>query len=128
MKNLDCEDISHYVKAYYFKVNGIKIHFFHHLLEKNLIIYGILDNVKIDYLNNSYIREKQEDIEKYLPQEEEFKGECFKRFIQSLTLKDYLINDSSATIYEKYVGILTNYKLGCSIGEIPQFGKGFCYQ
>ena len=111
MKNLDCEDISHYTKPFYFKVNGIKIHFYHHLLEKNLIIYGILDNVKIDYLNNSYIREKQEDIEKYLPQDEEFKGECFKRFIQSLTLKDYLINDSSATIYEKYVGILTNYKL-----------------
>jgi hypothetical protein len=48
MRNLDCEDISHYVKPYYLKVNGIKLHLYHHALNKKLIIYGILDNIKID--------------------------------------------------------------------------------
>jgi endopeptidase La len=111
MKNLSCEDISHNTKQYYLKVYGVRMHLYHHSLKKYLIINGILDNVKIDYLNNSYIKNKQDDIFKNLPEDEEFKGECFKRFIKSLTLKDYLTNETSANIYEKYVGVLTNYKV-----------------
>jgi endopeptidase La len=110
MDNLECQDISPNVKQFHLKVYGIKVHIYHHILKKNLLIYGILDNVMIEYLNNPYITKKQEEIKQKIPDGDEFKGENFNKFLESLMLKDYLNNQSSHQIYEKFIGLLTSQK------------------
>jgi len=110
MKNLECQDISHNVKQFHMKVYGVKLYIYHSFLKKNLFIYGVLDNVMISYLNNSYINDKLTQIRKNLPDSEEFKNLSFQYFLSSLTLRDYLITDHFSQVYEKYIGLLTTHK------------------
>jgi ATP-dependent Lon protease len=110
LKNLECQDIIHNNKQFHMKVYGAKLHIHHSVLKKNLFIYGILDNVMINYLNNPYINDKLTKIHQNLPDSEEFKNPSFEYFLNSLTLRDYLITDNSSQIYEKYIGLLTTYK------------------
>ena len=110
MKNLECQDISHNTKQFHMKVYGVKLYIYHSFLKKNLFIYGVLDNVMISYLNNSYINDKLTQISKNLPDSEEFKNLSFQYFLSSLTLRDYLITDHFSQVYEKYIGLLTTHK------------------
>ena len=45
----------------------------------------------IDFLNNKYVNLKYQSIKENVPQSQEFQGDTFTRFIQSLNLKDYQI-------------------------------------
>ena len=53
--NLTCFDIVSGYKQFHMKVYGIKIYVYSIPLKKNLLIYGIVDDVVIDFLNNKYI-------------------------------------------------------------------------
>jgi hypothetical protein len=61
----------------------------------------------IDFLNNKYVNLKYQSIKENIPQSQEFQGDTFTRFIQSLNLKDYLISEPHE-IYSKYAGYLSN--------------------
>ena len=109
MFNLECQDISYNAKHFHLKVYGIKLYLYNNLLKKKLLIYGVLDNVIIYYLKNLYLIERKQKIKQNLPENNEFKSESFQRFIESFTIKDYLINHYNEQIYEKYIGLLSNY-------------------
>ena len=109
-KNLDCYDISFSVKQFHTKVYGIKVFFYNANFKKNLMIYGILDDVIIDFLNNKYLNSKKTHIMENLPNEAEFHNETFASFLSVLTLKDYLIY-SHNEIYNKYAGFLSNVNI-----------------
>jgi endopeptidase La len=109
--NLDCDDISHNYKQFHRKVYGIRVYLYHNTLKKNMIIYGIIDDILLDFLQNKFITSKLMGIKEQMPQNEEFKSECFNKFLDSFTLKDFLINDSCSQVYEKYIGLLNNHKL-----------------
>jgi ATP-dependent Lon protease len=111
MKNLECQDISPNMKQFYMKVNGIRINLYNNSLKKNLIVYGFLDNIILSFLNNKYIDEKMKGIKENLPKDDEFNKESFERFIESFTLKDYLINETNDDVYQKYIGLITNHKI-----------------
>ena len=106
-KNLDCYDISLGVKQFHNKVYGIKIFFYNSSFKKNLMIYGILDDVIIDFLNNDYLSHKMFLIKENIPKDPEFHNETFECFLSALTLKDYLIFNYTE-IFSKYVGFLSN--------------------
>jgi hypothetical protein len=53
--NLSCYDTSSSYKKFHIKVYGIKVYIFSTKLKKNLIIYGILDDIVIDFLSNIFI-------------------------------------------------------------------------
>jgi len=106
-KNLDCYDISLSVKQFHTKVYGIKIFFYNSSSKKNLMIYGILDDVIIDFLNNDYLSHKMFLIKENIPKDPEFHNETFECFLSALTLKDYLIFNHTE-IFSKYVGFLSN--------------------
>jgi ATP-dependent Lon protease len=89
------------------KVYGIKLYVHSVFLKKSLIIYGIVDDVIVEFLNNKYIFNKQKNIILNKPIEDEFKGNAFDMYISSLLLKDYLIYDSHIDIYNKFAGLLT---------------------
>ena len=106
-KNFDCSDITSSYKQLHLKIYGMKLYITNQTLKKSLIIYGIVDDIIVDFLNSHYISMKQKNILSNLPNEENFKGETFKVFIASLILKDYFVHDDHIDIYNKFAGILT---------------------
>ena len=122
--NITCFDIMSNVKQFHMKVYGIKIYIYNHAFKKGLMVYGILDDVIVNFLNDKYIVEKQENIKKNLPNDNEFKNETFEKFVESLVLKDYLIYDSHSDIYEKFAGItsqVNNIKKKQIISIVKEF-------
>jgi ATP-dependent Lon protease len=104
-KNLDCFDAAINFKQFHLKVYGIKVYIHNEESNKTLIIYGVLDEVIIRFLNNSYILEKQKQILENIPITAEFDKTTFNNFVESLILKDYLIYDNNG-IYSKFIGYL----------------------
>ena len=89
--NLTCYDVVSSYKQFHMKVYGIKLLIHNSVLKKSLVIFGIVDDIVIEFLNNIYVTNKQKKIIESLPQDEEFKSESFQKFLTSLILKDYLV-------------------------------------
>jgi hypothetical protein len=102
--NLTCYDVVSSYKQFHMKVYGIKLLIHNSVLKKSLIIFGIVDDIVIEFLNNKYVTNKQKKIIESLPQDEEFKSESFQKFLASLILKDYLVYENEHEIYNKYAG------------------------
>jgi len=109
--NLSCSDVVSVYKQFHMKVYGIKVHIYSIPLKKNLLIYGIVDDVVIDFLNNKFITNKINNINDNIPNDPEFKSEIFKNFLSALMLKDYLICENEKDIYNKFVGTNTQNNL-----------------
>ena len=113
IKNLDCFDIQSTEKAFHVKVYGMKIYLYHPCQKTYLFIYGILDDVVLKFIKNNYITTSSQLISRYLPSEivvDKSILNTFNEFVQSLVLKDYLINDYHG-IYQKFFGMENQFKL-----------------
>jgi len=109
--NLTCFDVVSLYKQFHMKVYGIKVFVYSITLKKNILIYGILDDIVIEYLNNKFILDKIKNIKNNIPNDLEFKNESFNRFVSCLTLKDFLIYENEKDIYHKFVGMNTQNNL-----------------
>lgn len=109
-KNLECVDISSTSKQFHMKVYGIKVYIHNTLQKKGLILYGYLDDIIMDYLNNPYISTKKDDVFKQLPVDSDFKSETFHTFLSYLTLKDYLTFNNCNSVYSKFIGHMSQNK------------------
>ena len=98
--NLTCYDISSSCKQFHMKVYGIKLLIHNSILKKSLVIFGIVDDIVIEFLNNKYIKDKK----KLVKGKSNFSGESFDNFLLSLTLKDYLIHENEHEMYTKFSG------------------------
>jgi ATP-dependent Lon protease len=107
MANLACNDVVSIYKQFHMKVYGIKLFVYSTSLKKNLIIFGIVDDIVVDFLNNKYIQSKKENIIKNKPLDPDFQNDSFNKFTTSLMLKDYLIYESEQEIYCKYAGCIS---------------------
>jgi len=113
MKKLDCFDVYTNVKSFHMKVYGMKIYLQDEIGKKNLFVYGIVDDVLLKILNNSYISNISKSILDNLPADIVANKELFDvfyEFFHSLSLKDYFIH-SSNDIYQKFFGMVNQYKL-----------------
>ena len=106
-KNLDSIDVGVKIKQFHLKVYGIQVIVHNPQHKKSLIISGTVDDIIIEFLNNKFINLKYQSIKNNVPHSQEFKGNTFDRFIQSLNLKDYLISEPHE-VYSKYAGYLSN--------------------
>ena len=106
-KNLLCCDVVSSYKQFHMKVYGIKLLIYNSVLKKSLIIFGIIDDIVIEFLNNKYVTNKHKKIIENLPQDEDFKSDSFKKFLSSLILKDYLVYENEHEIYSKYAGFIS---------------------
>ena len=106
-ENLLCYDVLSSYKQFNMKVNGIKFMIHSSALKKSLIVYGIVDDIVVDFLNNKYILNKKKLIKDNIPQEEDFLCESFDKFMSSLILKDYLIYENEKDFYNKYAGYIS---------------------
>ena len=109
--NLSCFDVVTSYKQFHMKVYGIKVYVNSVQLKKKLLIYGILDDVIVDFLNNKLITNKIKLINENIPNNLDFKNIVFEKFLLSLSLKEFLINETENDIYNKYVGITSQFNL-----------------
>jgi ATP-dependent Lon protease len=105
--NLSCYDISSSYKQYHMKVYGIKILIHNNVLKKTLIIFGVVDDIIIEFLNNNSIQERRRLIKEKIPESIKNTSDSFDKFISSLTLKDFLIYENDHDIYAKYTGYIS---------------------
>lgn len=113
MKNLDCRDIFLTSKSFHAKVYGIKVYLQNPTQKKSLLVYGVIDEVFLKFMNNSYISNLRKSIIEFLPSDisnNENHSEIFDKFFNSLTLKDCLIYDCHE-IYQKFFGVITQFKI-----------------
>ncbi len=104
-ENLDCFDVNANSKSFFTRVYGVKLYITNHALKKNIMITGHLDDLVLHYLDNGFIKLRVEELNNNLPSNSEYQNDSFKRFVTSLTLKDFLINNC-ANIYGKYAGYI----------------------
>lgn len=102
--SLTCFDVV--IKNYYVRVHGMKVYLYNSVLKKSLVVQGLVDNVVLEFLNNSYIVQKKRNILQQKPNEENFLKPSFENFVDSLSLKDYFLYDH-AEVYGKYAGYLS---------------------
>uniref|UniRef100_A0A6C0BAN5 Lon proteolytic domain-containing protein n=1 Tax=viral metagenome TaxID=1070528 RepID=A0A6C0BAN5_9ZZZZ len=113
MNHLDCNDIFSTVRSFHMKVYGVKLYFHQHSQQKTIVIYGIVDDVVLKFMQNSYIVQFKKSIVDFLPQDissNEMNMQLFHEFMRSLTLKECLIY-TYHEIYQKFFGIVTQFKL-----------------
>ena len=108
--HLECQDISTFATDFHTKVFGMKIHIMNENQNKQFVVYGVIDDVVLDFINNKYINYLNAELRDNLPKEVEFNEEYYVNFLSYLILKDYLIF-SCNEIYQKYMGIVSQYKL-----------------
>jgi len=107
-KNLDSADISIRIKPFHLKVHGIQTIIHNPQHNKSLVITGLVDDIIIDFLNNRFLNLKNKAIRDNIPQNTDFQGEAFHRFLSSLNLKDYFLYEPHE-IYSKFMGCLSNW-------------------
>ena len=113
-KNFDCFDITsnNNYKQFYVKVHGINLHVYNANLKKGMLINGIVDDILLDLLyDNVFLTNNIEIIKNNVPNESNFNTESFDRFISSLVLKDFLINNNVKGFYDKFVGYQSQNKI-----------------
>jgi ATP-dependent Lon protease len=104
--NLDCFDINNSYKQFYVKVHGVKIYIYNSSSKKGLLIYGLIDDIILDFIDNKFVKNKLQEIKNNIPNDNDFKSESFDKYLNSLVLKDILINKNISDFYEKYVGYI----------------------
>ena len=102
-KTFDCFDLARTSNNFQTKVYGIKISFQNTVQKKTLIISGIVDDVLLKCFKNEYVMNKIRELVENVPNDPLFQEEDFKKYIESLTLKELLIYNSEE-LYNKYVG------------------------
>ena len=109
-KNFDCNDLLLSHNEFYYKFCGIKVYIYNSIINKYIIIYGIVDNVVIDLLNDNYINNKLNLLKQNIPNNPIFKINNYDIFFQSLNLKDFIVS-TPEDIYNKFIGNNYLYKI-----------------
>ena len=122
--NLDCFDVSIKTKPFYLNIFGMRIVLHNKNNEKKIVVSGITDNVMIDFLDSNFVNNRKKELIEIFNSNNDnsltYEENC-DRYINTLILKDYLINTGNE-LYLKYCGYNSNLNLYNSktIQEIVQ--------
>ena len=76
---------------------------------KKMVIYGILDDIYVTMINNKFIQDKIECLIKNDNKIiDDNKLKSFTIFVESLTIKDFLVKEDINRFYAAYNGIITH--------------------
>jgi ATP-dependent Lon protease len=103
--NLDCFDLARTVDIFQLKVYGIKVAIHSENEKATYLVAGLIDDIIVNCIDSEFIKNKINKLISEKPNEEDFNDEAFKKFIDSLTLKELLIY-SNDELYQKYVGFI----------------------
>ena len=108
--SFDCFDLARTSKEFKKKVYGIKVAIQNETEKKTLIISGVVDDILIECTNHVFVKTKMERLNAGKPEEPDFQGDDFDRFLESLTIKEILIY-SDSELYQRFVGYLNQTNL-----------------
>jgi len=109
-KNLECLEINSSIKTFYLKVFGIQVVVHNSQYNKTLLINGYFDDMLLDFSGNQYLNIKNKELKDKMTNNGDAVEPSFNRYLTSLNLKDYLINDTN-TLYSKYMGYMSNLNI-----------------
>lgn len=124
--NLDCFDVSVKIKSFHLNVFGIRVVLHNKNNEKTIVVSGMVDNAIIEFLDNNFINNKKKELLEIFNSNDEKSStyeENYNRYINTLILKDYLIN-SASELYFKYCGYNSNLNL-YNLKTIQEIVKDF---
>jgi ATP-dependent Lon protease len=102
-KNVDCYDLCRTSNNFYTKVFGIKVVFQNTEKKNTIIISGVVTELLLSCLKNTFINSRIENCIKNKPNDQEFKLQKFEKFVVHLSIKEWLIyNDKE--LYNRFVG------------------------
>lgn len=108
---LSCYDIDMNTEEFHAKIHGIQICVYSNVLNKTLVIHGIIDNILVDILNDDYITTRHADILACLICQPIHNSSVITNFVGSLTLKDYLITTTANDLRNRLCGYENKYNL-----------------
>ena len=108
--NFDCFDLARTSNKFLKKVYGIKVAIHNLQDEKILIVCGTIDDMVISCLNETFIQDRIADLTLKKPVDPDFTIPDFDRFIQTLTIKEYLIYNNKE-LYQRYTGYINQIHL-----------------
>ena len=85
--------------SFYINVHGIRVTVYNQKTNKTIIVDGILDNIDIDFINNSYISSKMTTLRNKPPVQN--KTTLYNNFLYTLMFKD-ILRLGSVGIYSKF--------------------------
>ena len=100
----------HCLQEFQKKVYGIKVAIQNETEKKTLIISGVIDDILIECTNHVFIKTKMERLNSGKPEEPDFKGRDFDRFLEALTVKEILIY-SDNELYQRFIGYINQTNL-----------------
>jgi ATP-dependent Lon protease len=109
-KNFDCFDLCRTSREFQKKIFGIKTAFHDNINKKTIIVSGIVDDILIECINDTFIYKKKEEILKLKPKDPDFQGEEFETFLDILTIKELLIY-SNEELYQRFIGYINQTNL-----------------
>jgi ATP-dependent Lon protease len=104
----ECFDVDIVSNTFHEKVYGIKT-VIHGSSNKTLIVYGFIDDINLDFIDNKYIVKRKKELLSFSPEIHSFNQEILQRQVEIITLKDMLIY-SNCDIYKKNssISVLVN--------------------
>ena len=103
--NFECFEPDANIKLFSKKIYGIQLVIQNETMQNTLILQCMVDDINIDCFSNKYINARKKSIIDNIPNNQNIDTEIIKRIINTMTVKDILINGDN-DIYKKYSDIL----------------------
>ena len=102
----ECFEIDMNAKPLFVKIYGIRVVIHSEKTQKTLIIQGIVEDIPLECVTNTYVTRRKQEILENTPLSETFIPEMMQRIVDTLTIKDVLIwgNEDS---YKKHMSVLS---------------------
>ena len=106
--DLDCFDLARTNKIFSVRLAGLKLLIFNNVTKIMLILSGIMDDVFVDCLNNTFVSTIRKEVTALI--ENDNTEPYYYEFIKTITLKEWLVY-SSGEIMHKFKGYESQMKL-----------------
>jgi ATP-dependent Lon protease len=106
----ECSDIAQSSTIFYSKVYGIKVFIKNVSSDKSILVYGIVDDIAIPFVYNSFLFNKFREMKNHMSSSDEtlYSIEMFRQYTSSLTIKD-LLAYSHTELYNKFIELHYSY-------------------
>lgn len=103
----ECFDIDLSSKPIYAKIYGARVVVHCAKTQKTLVIQGIIDDIVLDCVSNSYISDRKRSIISGCPVSDTFDAKVMERIVETLSLKDILVF-GDGDVYKKHIAMFSD--------------------
>ena len=107
--NFECFTLDNPNLLFQNTIFGIKVAVHDMSKQHTIIVYGIIDDIDLGFIDNTEIKDKLQNLSDNKPDSSVFNITSYERFIKCLTLKDVLVF-SNTELKERYILFITNFQ------------------